>query len=100
MDSELDSVVVDSDIEESFDDLHPEEEDKEQVDDELLGPLYDGSKVTVLGAYNGIQAWLSMAIHSNCNVVATAPAVMPKCQQLTSFGICIQDVFSEILVSI
>ena len=77
VDSELDSVVIDSDIEESFDDLHHEEEDEEQLDDELLGPLYDGSKVTVLGAYCAI-----MEFKRACRLPFTAIAMLLQLLQL------------------
>ena len=49
------SSEADTDIEENSNDLYSEEEDEMKLDDELLGPVYDGSKVTVLGAYCAIM---------------------------------------------
>ena len=105
LNSSSSSSEADTDIEENINDLYSEEEDEMKLDDELLGSVTSvrwlkGHSVRCLLCYNGIQACLSTAIHSNCDVAPTAPAPLPKCQKVTSFGVCFQDFVPEILITV
>ena len=71
------SSEADTDIEENSIDLYSEEEDEMKLDDELLGPVYDGSKVTVLGAYCAI-----MEFKRACRLPFTAIAMLLQLLQL------------------